>query len=386
MNPTSRRRFLQGSVAVAAAAALPARSLFAAPVRPKSKAAVKSSFLSDRNIGGLTVSAIGLGCQNAGVGSSSYGSFAEPKYLEKMIRQAADTGVTFFDTAKVYGEAFESEKRTGAALKPIRQQVVIASKFGMNVDLQTGKRLGGMNSRPEQVRASIERMLKTLQTDYLDLVYQHRVDPAVPIEDVAGVIKDMMKEGKVLHWGLSEAGADTIRRAHREQPLAAVQNEYSLLYRGVEREILPLCEELGIGLVAWSPLGMGFLTGAIDENRRFAQEPIFDFRAVTPRFAPENLAKNMALVRLIQKWAMRKQCTAAQLSLSWLTAQKPFIVPIPGTTKVRHMLENTGADDVAWTADELTAFRKELDQIQIAGERLPKAVLDGTNVNAPRKR
>jgi len=225
-------------------------------------------------------------------------------------------------------------------------------------------------------------MLKRLRTDRIDLLYQHRVDPQVPIEDVVGAIKDLMKEGKVLHYGLSEPGPQTVRRAHKEHPVTAIQNEHSLLYYGSDEDIIPLCEELGIGFVPWSPLGVGFLTGAIDANTRFAQG---DFRGVESRFSPENLPKNMALVALLQKWGIKKEATAAQLSLAWLLAQKPWIVPIPGTTQMAHMQENIAADSVKLNKEEWQQFNKELDAIQIAGERLPEFVLQFSKVEAPIK-
>ena len=274
------------------------------------------------------------------------------------------------------------ERILGEALDPIRNKVVIETKFGWNIDQKTGQRLPGLNSHPEHIKEVVDGMLKRLRTDRIDLLYQHRVDPAVPIEDVVGAIKDLIKEGKVLHYGLSEPGPQTVRRAHAIHPVTAIQNEYSLLWRGPEKDIIPLCQELGIGFVCWSPLGVGFLTGAIDQNTRFAPG---DIRGIESRFSPENLPNNLALVELVKSWAAQKQATPAQISLAWLLAQKPWIVPIPGTTQMAHMLENIGADAVRFTTDELSQFNTELSKIEIKGERLPKMVLDFSDVEAPPK-
>jgi len=270
----------------------------------------------------------------------------------------------------------------GEAVAPFRNKIVIETKFGWNIDQTTGRRLPGLNSQPDHIKTVVEGMLKRLRTDRIDMVYQHRVDSAVPIEDVVGAIKDLISQGKVLHYGLSEPGPKTVRRAHTIHPVTAIQNEYSLLWRGPEEVILPLCQELGIGFVCWSPLGVGFLTGAIDENTRFAQG---DIRGIEGRFSPENLPNNLALVKLVKSWAARKQATPAQISLSWLLAQKPWIVPIPGTTQIAHMVENTSAADIKFTADELSEFNRELSGISIKGLRLPQAVLDFSNVEAPAK-
>ena len=333
-----------------------------------------------RKLGGtLEVSSVGLGVQNM---SRTYQTIipTRPEMIN-IIRKAFDHGVTLFDAAEAYGP-FEVERILGEALVPIRNKVVIETKFGWNIDQKTGQRLPGLNSRPEHIKEVVEGMLKRLRTDRIDLLYQHRVDPAVPIEDVVGAIKDLIKEGKVLHYGLSEPGHQTVRRAHAIHPVTAIQNEYSLLWRGPEKVIIPLCKELGIGFVCWSPLGVGFLTGAIDANTRFAQG---DIRGVESRFSPENLPQNLALVDLVKSWAARKQATLAQISLAWLLAQKPWIVPIPGTTQMAHMLENIGADDVRFTVDELGQFNTELSKIEIKGERLPKMVLDFSDVEAPQK-
>jgi aryl-alcohol dehydrogenase-like predicted oxidoreductase len=257
---------------------------------------------------------------------------------------------------------------------------VIATKFGWDIDPQTGQMRGGLNSRPEQIRSAVDGMLQRLRTDRIDLLYQHRVDPTVPIEDVAGTVKDLIAQGKVLHFGLSEPGPETVRRAHAVQPLTAVQNEYSMVWRGPEEQILPLCEELGIGFVCWAPLGYGFTTGTITPFTRFAEG---DFRAVVPRNRPENLAANMPLVQMLQDWGVRKGATPAQISLAWLTARKPWVVPIPSTTRLPHMLENVGAEDVAFSADELQELDTALAGITIQGDRLPAPILAISGVEAP---
>lgn len=329
---------------------------------------------SQRKLGNLTVSSLGLGCQE--LGQNMYG-VPQPSREQavRIIRQAFDHGVTFFDTAEAYGP-FESERVVGEGLKGIRDQVVLATKFGWDIDQQTGQRTGKVNSRPEHIKIVVDNMLKRLQTDRIDLLYQHRVDPNVPIEDVAGAIQDLMKQGKVLNWGLSEAGEQTIRKAHAIQPLTAVQSEYSLFFRGREKDVIPVCEELGIGFVPWSPLAMGALGGYVDENTRFEADPSKDLRGIIPRFTPENMQHNVKLLQLVKRWANQKLCTPAQFSLAWLQAQKEFIVPIPGTTKGYHLMDNLGADAVKFTAEELAQFRKELDAIEIAGLRLPEAILN----------
>ena len=340
-----------------------------------------STFPGRRKLGGqLEVSSIGLGTQNM---SRTYQTTIPLRSeMHKIIRTAFDNGVTFFDAAEAYGP-FEVERILGEGIKPFRDKVAIATKFGWNIDQETGQRLPGLNSKPEHIKIVVEGMLKRLRTDRIDLLYQHRVDPQVPIEDVVGAIKDLIKEGKVLHYGLSEPGLQTVRRAHNEHPVTAIQNEHSLLYHGSDKDILPLCEELGIGFVPWSPLGVGFLTGAIDANTRFAQG---DIRGAESRFSPENLPKNLALLVLLQKWSIKKQATPAQLSLAWLLAQKPWIVPIPGTTQMAHMQENIGADDVRFTAEELNQFNSELAEIHIAGDRLPPFVQALSGVEAPPKK
>ena len=339
-----------------------------------------SLLVSDkRKLGKLEVSAIGLGVQN--MHRTYHTIVPSRKEMHNIIQSAFDNGVTLFDTAEAYGP-FECEKILGEATASFRDKIVIETKFGFNIG-GDGRRSGGLNSDPDHIKKVVEASLTRLKTDRIDLLYQHRVDPSVPIEDVVGAIKDLIKEGKVLHYGLSEPGIQTVRRAHKEHPISAIQNEYSLLWRGPEAEIIPLCEELGIGFVPWSPLGMAFLTGAIDANTRFAQG---DFRGFVSRFSPENLVKNMPLVDLIKKWGTRKDATPAQISLAWLLAQKPWIVPIPGTTQMAHLKDNIGANNVKFTASELQEFNNELNAIQIIGERLPAGVQAMSGVEAALKK
>ncbi len=316
---------------------------------------------------GLEVSAMGFGCMGL---SHAYGPPVDKGAGVALIRTAVERGVNFFDTAEVYGP-FTNEELVGEALAPLRDGVAIATKFGFDVDPSTGERRG-LSSRPEHIRAVAEASLRRLRTDRIDLFYQHRVDPNVPIEEVAGAVKDLIREGKVKHFGLSEAGAVTIRRAHAVQPVAALQSEYSLLWRGPEEEILPTCEELGIGFVPWSPLGAGFLTGAMDANTRFDSA---DFRATVPRFAPEALKANLALVDLVREWAKRKNATPAQIALAWLLAKKPWIVPIPGTTKLKRLDEDLGALSVPFTSEDLGEIDEAASKIEVHGARLPPAML-----------
>jgi aryl-alcohol dehydrogenase-like predicted oxidoreductase len=330
-----------------------------------------------RTLGSLQVSSLGLGCQT--MTGTLYGPVSSRQDMVDLIRTAADQGVTFFDTAEAYGP-FESERILGEALQPVRDEVVIASKFGMDLDPATGERRGGLNSRPDHIRQAVDAMLQRLKTDRIELLYQHRVDPNVPIEDVAGTVKDLISEGKVRHFGLSEPGIETIRRAHAVQPLTAIQNEYSMLWRGAEAEVLPLCEELGIGFVCWAPLGMGFTAGAINPSTRFAEG---DFRAAVPRNTPEALTANMPLLHLLQDWAVRKGSTPAQISLAWLMAQREWIVPIPSTTRLPHLLENLGAEEVTFSSDELRDLNSALSAITIQGDRLPTGALAMTGVEAP---
>ena len=309
---------------------------------------------------GLEVSAIGLGCMGLSYG---YGPATDRSQAIALIRAAVARGVTFFDTAEAYGP-FVNEELLGEALAPFRDQVVIATKFGF----KGGKVEAGLDSRPARIREVAEAALTRLKTDRIDLFYQHRVDPDVAIEDVAGVVKDLIREGKVGHFGLSEAGASTIRRAHQVQPVAALQSEYSLWWREPEKEILPLLGELGIGFVPFSPLGKGFLTGAINETTTFDST---DFRNIVPRFAPEARKANQSLVTLLGEIAARKQATPAQIALAWLLAQKPWIVPIPGTTKLHRLEENIGAADVALTPDDLGAIAAVLATVTVQGDRYP---------------
>ena len=316
----------------------------------------------------LMVSALGLGCMGMSCG---YGPAADEQEMITLIRAAHDRGITFFDTAEVYGP-FVNEELVGEALAPFRKDVVIATKFGIDIDLDTGERRSGLNSRPEHIKAVAEASLKRLRVDAIDLFYQHRVDPAVPIEDVAGAVKELIQEGKVKHFGLSEPGVASIRRAHAVQPLTAVQSEYSLFYRGPEAEILPTLEELGIGFVCFCPLGAGFLTGTITETTQFDKT---DFRNVVPRFTPEARKENLALVDLLRKVAERKHATPAQISLAWLLAQKPWIVPIPGTTKLHRLEENIGAAAVELNAADLADIGDAASKIRLKGDRLPESAL-----------
>jgi aryl-alcohol dehydrogenase-like predicted oxidoreductase len=320
---------------------------------------------------GLEVSALGLGCMGM---SAAYGPPADEVEMIKLIRSAHDRGVTLFDTAEAYGP-FANEVLVGKALAPIRKEVAVATKFGFDIDLETGARTGGTNSRPDHIKAVAEACLLRLGTDHIDLFYQHRVDPAVPIEEVAGAVKDLIAQGKVGHLGLSEAGVDTIRRAHAVQPITAVQSEYSLFWRGPETELLPVLEDLGIGFVPFSPLGAGFLTGKIDETTTF--DPT-DFRNNVPRFSAEARKANMALVEVVKVIAERKSATPAQVALSWLLAQRPWIVPIPGTTKLHRLEENLCAVDLELTSDDLSEIEAGISQVTVQGERLPAAALKMT--------
>jgi len=321
----------------------------------------------------LEVSALGLGCMCI---SSAYGPAADKGEMIKLIRAAYGLGVTHFDTAEAYGP-FVNEELVGEALQPIRDKVTIATKFGFDIDLETGTRRGGTNSRPEHIKQVADAALKRLRTDHIDLLYQHRVDPKVPIEDVAGAVKELIAEGKVKHLGMSEAAVQTIRRAHAVQPVTAVQSEYSLFYRGPEAELLPALEELGIGFVPFSPLGAGFLTGKIDENTKF--DPT-DFRNMVPRFSPEARKANMALVELVKRVAERKGATLAQVALAWLLAQRPWIVPIPGTTKLHRLEENLGAVHVDLNENDLKEIDEAASRLKLEGARLPETVLKMTGL------
>jgi aryl-alcohol dehydrogenase-like predicted oxidoreductase len=333
-----------------------------------------------RRLGKLEVSAVGVGVQNMHRRYETTVPY-RPEMIS-ILREAFDRGITFFDCAEAYGP-FENERILGEAIEPFRNKVRITSKFGWNIDQQTGKRLPGLNSKPDHIKLVVEGSLKRLRTDRIDLLYQHRVDPEVSIEDVAGAIKDLMDQGKVLHWGLSEPGIQTIRRAHAALPLTAIQNEYSMATRDPEKEVIPLCEELGIGFVPWWPLDCQLLTGWVDANTRFAPG---DLRAATPRFSPENLAHNMQLVDLVNAWAVRKRSTPAQIAVAWLMAQKPWIVPIPGTTVMQHMVENSGAAGVSFTPAEISELNSAVRAIEVKGQRLPDAVLVFSGVEAPMKK
>jgi aryl-alcohol dehydrogenase-like predicted oxidoreductase len=313
----------------------------------------------------LEVSAIGLGCMSM---TGAYGSIVDKQSMISVIRAAVERGVTFFDTAQVYGP-FTNEELVGEALAPFRGQVVIATKFGFKFELNGAPRMVGLDSRPEYIKEGVEGSLKRLRVDAIDLFYQHRVDPEVPIEDVAGAVKDLIAEGKVKHFGMSEAAAQTIRRAHAVQPVTAVQSEYSLWWKRPEAEVLPMLEELGIGFVPYSPLGKGFLTGKIDVNTAFSSA---DLRSRIPRFTPEARKTNQVLVDLLLSIADRKQATTAQIALAWLLAQKPWIVPIPGTTKLARVEENIGAADIDLSDDDLQEINGTASKITVQGARYPE--------------
>jgi aryl-alcohol dehydrogenase-like predicted oxidoreductase len=334
--------------------------------------------MKQRTLGtGLTVSEIGFGCMSL---TGAYGNTDGPAREDAiaLIRRAADLGVTFFDTAEVYGP-FRNEDIVGEALQPLRDQVRIATKFGFAF-AENGVEPGGLCSRPDSIRRAVENSLRRLRTDHIDLYYQHRVDPEVPIEDVAGTVKELIDAGKVLHFGLSEAAAATIRRAHAVQPVAAVQSEYSMWWRDREQDTLPVLAELGIGLVPYSPLGKGFLTGTIDATTTFADS---DFRGRTPRFQGEALAANLAMVDVLSRIAAKADATPAQLALAWLLNQQPWIVPIPGTKSPQRLEENTAAASVELTAEQLAELRAAADQIRIVGARYPEAMDAMTNRDAP---
>lgn len=362
-NQLARRRFLAGGLAVGAAALLSSSlhgmahaATLPSPSATENRQQPRS--LPQRRLGSLQVSAIGLGCLPM-VGY--YGGTYAKKDMIALIRRAYDSGVTFFDTAEVYGP-YTSEEWVGEALAPVRDKVVIATKFGFGVE---EGRPTALNSRPDHIRRAVEGSLRRLRTDHIDLLYQHRVDPKVPMEDVAGTVKDLIREGKVLHFGLSEASAASIRRAHAVQPVSAVQSEYSLLWREPETKIFPTLQELGIGLVPYCPLGRGFLTGAIDENSRFTTGRL----STLPQFTPEALKHNMPLPRLIRTWAERKQCTMSQFVIAWLLAQAPWIAPIPGTTNPAHLDDFLGGAAVSLTPEELEEFEREYGGITLMGHR-----------------
>lgn len=374
---TGRRSFLQSASVIAAA---PLLGGFATQGNASAANVTAPTAPGRRRLGRLEVSSVGLGVQNMARKYETTVPY-RPAMLA-LIRQAFERGVTFFDTAEAYGP-HECERILGDAIAAFRDEVVITSKFGWNIDLETGERRPGLNSKPDHIKLVVDGMLRRLRTDRIDLLYQHRVDPEVPIEDVAGAVQELMQQGKVLNWGLSEMGLGTLRRAHATLPVTAVQNEYSMLWRGPELEVIPTCEELGIGFVPWSPLGVQFLAGWIDANTRFAPG---DIRGVETRFAPENLGHNLQLVTLVRRWAERKQATPAQIALAWLLAQRPWIVPIPGTTQVSHLVENIGAADVQFSSGELAELNAAVRAIEIRGQRLPDQVLMFSGVEAPPKR
>lgn len=369
-----RRSILKGAAALAA---LPLAGALATSTANASPAAAAPRMDARRMLGKLQVSSIGLGVQNM---SRTYQTTIPSRTeMHRIIRAAFDHGMTFYDAAEAYGP-HEVERILGEGVASFRNDVVIATKFGWNIDLETGARGPGLISRPAHIKRAVEGMLTRLRTDRIDLLYQHRVDPLVPIEDVAGAIQDLMTEGKVLHWGLCEMGLKTLRRAHAALPVTAVQSEYSLLWRGPEQEVLATCAELGIGFVPWSPLGVGFLTGAIDARTRFAEG---DIRGIETRFTPQNIEHNLALVRLLRDWAARKQATPARIALAWLMAQQPWIVPIPGTTQMAHLLDNVGAGEVVFSAEELRELNAAVAAVAVQGERLPPAVQAYSGVEAP---
>jgi aryl-alcohol dehydrogenase-like predicted oxidoreductase len=378
-NRIARRTFLLSAGALAAAPLLGGHATQAYAQAASSNGTPAAPAIGRRRLGKLEVSSIGLGVQNMRRKYETTVPY-RPEMLN-IIRRAFDSGVTFFDTAEAYGP-HECERILGEAIQSFRDRVVITSKFGWNIDLETGERRPGRNSKPDHIKLAVEGMLRRLRTDRIDLLYQHRVDPEVPIEDVAGAVRELMDQGKVRHWGLSEMGLNTLRRAHATLPVTAVQNEYSMFWRGPEQEVLPLCEELGIGFVPWSPLGVQFLTGWIDENTRFAPG---DIRGAETRFSPENLPHNLQLVALVKQWAERKQATPAQIALAWLLGQKPWIVPIPGTTQMAHMIDNSGAAEVQLTPSELADLNAGVRAIEIRGQRLPDQVLAFSGVEAPPK-
>ena len=333
----------------------------------KSTQGMKYDTLSKRKLGSLEVTELGFGCMNI---AWAYGNPPTKQDAVPLIRNAYEQGVRFFDTAEIYGPHI-SERLIGEALKAYRNEVVIASKIGFDIDFETAQMKGGLNSKPQHIKQAVDYMLKRLQTDYIDLLYQHRVDPEVPIEDVAGAMADLIKAGKIRHYGLSEAGAATIRRAHAEHPVTAVQNEYSFWTRDPEAEVIPVCEELGIGFVPWSPLGMGYLTGKVTPGYTFAEGDIrknLNF----PRFTKDALEKNKGIVALLQNVGARHDATSGQVALAWLLAQKPFIVPIPGTRLIPHMQENVGAAKVKLSADDMNELEKGFTSIGVFGDRAPE--------------
>ncbi len=363
----NRRDFISKSVILGTGMAA-APMAFARENHSSAKNPIKNPAVSDgkRMLGTLEVSPIGLGCMS--MKSGSYNPPRDKKNMIPVIRGAVDLGVTFFDTAEVYGP-FTDEELVGEALAPVRDEVVIASKFGF--DLTSGQR-GGRNSKPEFIKQAVEGMLKRLRTDRIDLLYLHRVDPNVPVEDVAGTVKELIKEGKALHFGLSEVSPTTIRKAHAEQTVAAVQSEYSMIQRALENEVIDTCGELGIGFVPWGAVNRGFLGDKFNEYSCFSEDSRF---AAVPYFTPEAIKAHMEVLILVREWARKKDATPAQISLAWVMAQKPYIVPIPGTTKLHHMKENMGALDFKFTDTELKEFREALEKLPLVGVRGPETAL-----------
>ncbi len=365
VDTNGRRGFLKGAVALAAASFLPSFTSCASVPSAQPPAAGVVPRGSTRRLGSLEVSPIGLGCMNVAWG---FGPPIAKQEAVRVIRRAYDLGVTYFDSAEVYGP-YVSEEYVGEALAAVRDRVIIASKFGFKIE---GGKIAGLDSRPENIRAVVEASLRRLRTDHIDLLYQHRVDPKVPIEDVAGTVTRLIQEGKVRAFGLSEAGGATIRRAHAEQPVAAVQNEYSLWTRDPEPEVMPTCEELGIGLVAWGPLGKGYLTGTIAASATFRSD---DLRSTMPRFTPEAMVANRPVIDLLERVARRKGASPGQVELAWLLARKPWIVPIPGTTKIAHVDENVAAMNVELTAADMDELEAGFAAIKVQGSRSGDAVL-----------
>ncbi|CAM3835397.1 aldehyde oxidase [Rouxiella silvae] len=314
---------------------------------------------------GLKVSELGFGCMNV---SQCYGPATDKSQAIKVIREAYDRGVTFFDTAEVYGKR-ENEKIVGEAIQPFRDRVVVATKFGYTLE-----NYPGLNSNPKHIKKVVEESLTRLRTDHLDLYYQHRVDPTIPIEEVVEALKELVEEGKILHYGLSEASAATIRRAHSIHPVTAIQNEYSIWARLWEKDVLPVCEELGIGFIPWAPLGQGFLTGKISQDRRFDEKT--DIRADCTRFSPDSMRSNYAFISLLTEYAVLKKATLGQIALAWLLAQKTWIIPIPGTSKEKHLYENLGATNIVFSKQELASFNEKLNELQCMGKRLPDSELE----------
>jgi aryl-alcohol dehydrogenase-like predicted oxidoreductase len=379
MENLNRRDYLK--MGAAAAGGILLSSVVGCSSNTKDSNSVKSTstaqlILPKRKLGSLEVSALGFGAMNV---AYAYGPPTNRKDAVRLIREAYENGATFFDTAEVYGP-FYSEECVGEALAPVRNNVVIATKMGFNVT-PAGERLG-ISSKPEIIIRAVEGSLKRLRTDHIDLLYQHRVDPTIPIEDVVGTIKDLIKQGKVKHYGLSEAGAATIRRAHKEHPVTAIQNEYSFWTRDPEHEVLPVCEELGIGFVPWSPLGMGYLTGTIKPDKFF--HPTDDLRASAkfPRFTKEAIEANRPVVDILVRMAQKKGCTPGQVALAWLLALKPFIVPIPGTTKIAHMKENMGAINVQLSSVDMNELQSEFSKVKVFGKRAPEALIATHDIGA----